>query len=238
MNFIEKISRGARDDLVHLQFQKFSRGEFRERAGIRAKFSGGKYTIFTSPEFGNELVREVAVKLGDSKTNVTGAIVSTADLTGKINFKEKKQFQGVKRYLLDGEMSGKEILNLLNEFPKAFFGLSFSAENGETTLKIKPKAPKSGKPSPKGSEEGPKIDFCKLITKDATLARGFVYEKPDFKEAEIRHTFVIEDMVIPEALKKEKDFAKVREGALRKGKIIRESTIDGVKVRKELGFEA
>ena len=35
-------------------------------------------------------------------------------------------------------------MKLLNEFPKAFFGLTFNA--GETELKIKAKAPKSGKP--------------------------------------------------------------------------------------------
>ena len=236
MNFIEKISKRESDDLVHLQFQRFSRGEFKNRAEIKAKNVKGKFTIFTSPEFGNEMVKIVAEKLGDKKTVVKGAIISTSDLTGKLNFKEKKQFQGVKKYLLENEMSGKEILGLLKEFPKAFFGLSFNAPWDETSLKIKPKAPKSGKPSAKDGV--PKIDFCKLITYDEKIGKGFVFESPNYKTAEITHTFVIKEIKVPEELKTEKDFAIIREKSIKRGKIVRESIIDGEKVLKEFEFEA
>lgn len=231
MNFIKKIVDGQIDDSVHLQFIKFSKGEFRDRAVINAKKSGNKYTINTSAEFGNELVREVAQKLGNNKTKVEGAIVSTLGLKGKIDFKEIKQFQGVKRYLLDKEMSGNEILDLIEMSPKAFFGLSFESEDSK--LKIKAKAPKSGKPG-KGDEK-PKADFCKLITTDAELGKNFVFEKPDFKKAEIVHTFFIEDIIIP---KNEKDFAKMRELAKRKGRIVRKAEIDGVEKISEIEFEA
>ena len=64
-----------------------------------------------------------------------------------------------------------EIIDLLNKFPKAFFALSFETED-ETKLKIKAKAPKSGKPGTKG-EEVPKPDFCKLITKDKKIVESF-----------------------------------------------------------------
>ncbi len=120
MNFIKKAIKGEVDESVHIQFQKFSKGEFRNRAIFKIKSSAGKYSISTSAEFANDLVRTMAEKLGENKTNITGAIVSTADLKGKIEFKEIKQFQGVKRYLIDKEMSGKEVLSLLNEFPKKF----------------------------------------------------------------------------------------------------------------------
>lgn len=234
MNFIKKVFEGKRDELVHLQFQKFSKGEFKNRALIRIKHSGSKFTINTSAEFANELVRMVAEKLGDSKTNVTGAIVSTNDLTGEIDFKEKKQFQGVKRYLIDNEFSGEEILNLLNKMPKTFFALSFSA--GENQLKIKAKAPKSGKPG-KGDEE-PKADFCKLVTTDAGIAKSFIFEDKEFKEANVKHTFFIDEIVIPDELKREKDFAVVREKSRRKGRIVREANIDGLVVKEEKEFEA
>ena len=180
VNFIKKIFDGKIDELVHLQFQKFSRGEFKEKAGISARNSKGKYVINTGSEFANEFVRDVAEKLGDEKTSVTGAVISTADLTGKIDFKTKKQFQGVKNYGIDKEMSGKEILKLLNDFPKTFFALSFSSK--DTELKIKPKAPMSGKPkAPKEGEERKKPDFCKIITTDKKLAESIVFENPDFK---------------------------------------------------------
>jgi len=234
MNFIKKVFDGKKDASTHLQFQKFSKGEFRYRAIIEAKKSKDKYTIKTSAEFANELVRDVAELLGEEKTNITGAIVSTSDLTGKIDFKDKKQFQGVKRYLIDKEMSGKEIVALLDEFPKTFFALTFDA--GETKLKIKPKAPKSGKPG-KG-DEAPKADFCSLKTKDKELGGSFIFEAEEFKTAKIHHTYFIENIIVPEELKKEEDFAKVREMSNRAGRIVRNVTIDEVEKNSETNFEA
>jgi len=238
MNFIKKIFDGEKEESIHLQFQKFSKGEFRNRALIRVKKTKDKFTIFTSAEFANGLVKNTAEKLGNEKTLVKGAIVSTNDLTGELNFKGKKQFQGVKRYLIENEMSGEEILKLLEKFPRAFFAISFDV--GETKLKIKPKAPKSGKPGSK-KEELPKIDFCKLITTDKQIGESFVFDtlqgtsKPDFKEAIIDHTFFIEDIVMP---KGETDYAKIREMAVRKGRIIRKSEIDGKEMIQEFKFEA
>ena len=215
MNFIKKAIDKEVNEPVHIQFQKFSKGEFRDRALIEGKKQGGgKYTIKTSAEFANDLVKIVAGKLGDEKTNVKGAIVSTSDLTGEIDFKEKKQFQGVKRYLIDNEMSGTEILGLLDKLPKTFFALTFNA--GDNQLKIKPKAPKSGKPG-KEKEGGPNADFCSLKTTDKSIAESFIFEKPDFTTAKINHTIFVERIVIPEELKGEKDFAKVREMSRRGG---------------------
>ena len=232
MNFIKKIVDGKIDDSVHLQFQKFSRGEFKDRAAIKVKKVKDKFTINTGAEFANELVRVMAEKLGKSEAKVTGAIVSTLDLTDKLEFKDKKQFQGVKRYIIDTKTTGENLIELLNDFPKAFFALSF--EVGEEKLKIKPKAPKSGKP--KQGEEGPKADFCKLITKDKNIGSSFIFEKEDFKNAEGSHTFVIENIILPET--EEKDFAKIRELAKRQGKIVRNITIDEVKTQEEYAFTA
>ena len=232
MNFIKKIFNKEMNEEVHLQFQKFSRGEFRDRALIVAKRTGNKYTINTSAEFANELVAEMAERLGHNSAKIMGAIVSTLNLN--IDYKEKKQFKGVKRFLIEKKMTGQEIIELIKNYPKAFFALSFEADG--SILKVKPKAPKSGKPSSKG-EDAPKADFCKLITNDKSFAEDFVFERQEFKQAEIKHTFIIEEIVVPETLKKEKDFALVREKALRKGKIIREGKIDGQNIRKEAEFE-
>lgn len=232
MNFIKKVFDGKTDNSVHLQFQKFSKGEFKDRALIKAKASGDKYTITTSTEFANELVKAMAKRLGSNGASITGAIISTADLSGELEFENKKQFQGVKKYILEKEMSGSDILNLLNKFPKSFFALSF--EVGNDKLKIKPKAPKSGKPGSKG-EEGPKADFCRLVTSDPEIAKSFVFEKPNFKDAEINHTFLINELILP---KDEEDYAKIREIAKRKGKIIREAKIDSQTLKSEKDFVA
>lgn len=231
MNFIKKIFDKKPDELTHLQFQKFSRGEFRNKALINAKKTKEKFTITTSGEFVNEMVRKVAEELGNIKTKVTGAIISTSDLTGEIDFQDKKQFQGVKKYLIEKEFSGEEILKLLNRFPKTFFALSFESKNSR--LKIKPKAPTSGKSS-KG-DKAQKADFCRIITTDKELGTSFVFEKPDFKEAKISHTFIITELILP---KGETDYVKIREMAKRKGKIIRDAVIDGKNIKKEFDFEA
>lgn len=231
MNFIKKIFDNKVDEEVHLQFQKFSKGEFRQRACIQTKNSADKYTIFAGPEFANGLVRNIAEKLGNARTNITGVVVSTSDLTGQLDFKSKKQFMGIKQYGIEKEMSGNEIIVLLNKLPKAFFALSF--KGGDSELKIKPKAPKSAKPSTK-EDDTIKVNFCKLITTDKKLALEFVFEG-EFKRANIKHTFLINDIVQPQG---EKDFAKIREMAKRKGKIVRETDIDGKKSRVEKDFSA
>jgi len=238
MNFIKKIVDKRVDESVHLQFQKFSKGEFRDRAMIEAKKTGKGYAIKTSAEFANGLIRDVAEILGNNKTKVTGTIVSTVNLKEIPEFAkilaqvEVKQFQGVKRFMINNEFSGNEIIRMLDVFPKAFFALSFSV--GETQLKIKPKAPKSGKPG-KESEDGPKVDFCSLKTDKDEIGKCFIFENPNFKEAKINHTFFVEQIIMPEG---EKEFAKIREMAKRKGKIVRKALIDGKEVVININFEA
>lgn len=237
MNFIQKLVKEEVDELVHLQFQKFSKGEFKNRAVIESKKSANKWTIKTSAEFANDLIFIVASELGDKITDVGGAIISTVNLKEIPEFKnflasaEMKQFQGVKRFIINQKMTGKEITHLLKTFPKAFFGLSFNSNQSQ--LKIKAKAPKSGKPG-KGDEE-PKADFCNLKTENKKIVEEFIFESPNFKEAKINHTFLINDIILP---KGENDYAKMREMAKRKGKIIRKYSIDGKEGIKEINFEA
>ena len=239
-SFIKKIFDGKseNDILVHNQFQKYSRGEFKNKAMMNFGKSKDRYSVITSSEFANELVRAVAERIGNARVKVTGGIITTADLTGQLDFSDKKQFMGIKQYVIDKEMSGHEILAMCDKFPLAFTALSFVAPDG-TELKIKPKAPKSAKPSTKDGSEAPKVDFCKLYTKDEALARAFVFDKEidlkNVKKAEINNNFVIEDIILP---KEEKDFAKMREFAKRKGKVLRVIKIDGREIKKEAGFLA
>ena len=235
MNFIKKVFDKKPDEDVHSQFQKFSRGEFKNRAIVKVKKVKDKYTISTTAEFANEFVRLIAERLGNGKTKVIGAMISTADLGKEIDFKTKKQFMGVKQYGIEKEMSGNEIINLLEKFPKVFFALTFDSGKGDI-LKIKAKAPKSAKP--KNKDESPVPDFCKLITNDEKIAQDFVWEKSDFKLAEIFHDFIIDSIVIPDSIKNERDFAIVREKSLRKGKIVRRGAIDEKAFKTETEFEA
>lgn len=231
-SFVKKIFEDNIDEQVHLQFEKFSRGEFRDKALINAKKSKGTYNISTTSEFAAEFVRGMAEKLGSRKTEITGIIVSTRDLAGEFEFKDKKQFMGIKQYVICQEMSGNEIISLLDRFPRCFFGLSFDVDGSE--LKIKPKAPKSAKPSTK-SDEKPKVDFCKLKTPDSKLAHGVLFDVKEFKKVEISHKFQITDIILPKGVD---DPKKMREMAQRRGKIIREVNVDGMVAKEEKEFIA
>jgi len=240
-SFIKKIFEGNSkgDELVHSQFQKFSKGEFKNKAMIVGKFSKGIFSIGTTAEYAKDLVIAFAEKLGNEKTSVTGALISALDLTG-FDYVEKKSAIGVRKYIIDSELSGNEILDLCKKVNKAFFGLSFSV--GDSELKIQPKSPKSAKGTSGAKKEGEKLkaDFCKLKTSDKSIIDNLIFdaEAKSFKRIEISHDFIIKDIVIPEELKKEKDFAIIREKSLRKGKIIRKLNIGGKSIIKEKDFEA
>lgn len=238
-SFIKKIFDGKTDEFVHLQFQKFSRGEFRDRALIKVKESGGKFTIDTTSEYARELARAIGEKLGNNKTQVTGALISALDIQG-FKYEERKMAMGVRKYMINREMTGKEIVDLCDNFTKAFIALSFKV--GDDELKIKDKSPKSAKGAGSAKKEDAdlKIDFCKLKTTDRRLVEGLVFDKEAIgaKKLEVKHNFIITEIVIPQELKNEKDFAIIREKSLRKGKIIRELDIDGKKVKKEIEFAA
>lgn len=221
--FIKKIFEGKGDEFVHLQFQKFSKGVFEKRALVKIKNSKGKYSIATTSEYAREIIITLAEELGENKTQVTGALISALKLEG-FDYKEKKSAIGINKYLIDKEMSGNELKELCLKIPKAFFGLNFKTSYSD--LKIKPKSPKSTK-SASSTKEDVKIDFCKIKTTNKEIVRNFLFDfEDDFKNAEIHHDFLINEIVIPEEMKKEKDFAKIRENSQRKGKIVRKIKID------------
>ena len=198
----------------------------------RIKNSNGKYSIQTGYEYANELVNMVAKKLGENKTVVTGAVITTKDLNGVIDYERKKQFMGVKQYVINKELSGNEILSIMDNAPNSFFALSFIS--GSDELKIKPKAPNSGKPSTKG-DEGAKSDFCKIKTSDKNIVSEIIFETPNFKEAEVFHEYHITEIILPEG---EKEPGRMRELAKRKGKILRRAVIDGNEKISEKEFVA
>ena len=120
----------------------------------------------------------------------------------------------------------------MNKFPKAFFALSFSLKN--YTLKIKPKAPKSGKPAKKGDEDV-KADFCSLKTSDNSIINDLFFDNKNFKEIQIKHQININEIILPKGIS---DPIKMRELAKRKGIISRIIKSDGNSTTKEKEFEA
>lgn len=226
--FIKKIFEGKSDEIVHVQFQKFSRGVFKDKALIKASRSAKGFSVATTADYANDLVRAMAEKLGSEKTPVTGPIVSTMKLKEMPAFQALladctiKQFAGVKQHMVNKELTGTELIHYLNAAPDAFFALSFTV--GESILKIKEKAPKSAKPGT--SESGPKIDFCSLKTPDELLVRSLLFDMPaQWKSIVANHTYTITDIELPANATTPEAMRRL---ATRKGTITRTLVIDGM----------
>lgn len=225
--FIKNLFEGKNPEELQQDFLKFSRGDFKDRYLIEAKNQKDRVVIKTSSEFANYLVRTCIENSNEKEINVSGVIVSTFDIREKMGGfvfnpeEEVKQFMGIKQLKVNGKISTEKLIKVMDMFPRGFFALSFSV--GKSELKIKPKAPKSAKPSTKGDKEvGP--DFCMIKTSDSSIIRELLFDCSTFKEVKIRHTIKIKEIVYP---KNEKDPIKARENSRRSGEIIRHRVIDG-----------
>jgi len=235
-SFLKKIFTGKKDDEVHSEFIKFSKGVFDNRYLLEGKKQADRYSVKTSAELANFLVRKCLEKV-NGKVAIKGIIVSTLDLRkekGQLFEPDEKikQFMGIKQLIVNTTLEPQKVLDVMDKYPKAFFALSFKTDNFE--LKIKEKAPKSAKPSNKGDAE-PKAEFCSLKTKDMDIISDLFFDFPMFKEIKIKHTIQINEIILPRG---EKDPVKIRALAIRKGKMIRKIIVDGKNATEEKDFEA
>ncbi len=228
---MKKIFLKQIDDEVHLDFLKFGRGEFRNKYLVESKKQKDAWNIKTGSEYANLLVRRCLEKV-NGLISVKGVIVSTLKIEAP--FIEKiKQFMGVKQAVVSGEIDKQQLLDLMNQYPRAFFALTFKGDSFE--LKIKPKAPKSAKPSTSGEKEV-RADFCSLKTNDKDLVKELIFDYDDFKTIIINHTIKITSIIYPQEqnLKPE----EIREKSKRKGNVLRHVVVDGKVFDEEVEFVA
>ncbi len=231
---IKKIFNKEFDEEVHSDFLKFGKGEFQDKYLIEAKKQKDKWTIKTGPEFANHFVK-MLLKGVSGTIPMKGVIVTTLKLESEIGFPIKKvgNFQGVRKIEIDTDVSPLEVLGLMEKYPRVFFALSFNVNGND--LKIKPKAPKSAKPSA-GDKEA-KAEFCSLKTSDSKIVKDIFFDYPDFDEISIRHTIKVNEMIYPAnvaSLKPE----EVRLQSKRKGVVVRNMVINGANKVSEAGFVA
>ncbi len=233
MSVIKKIFSGVRDDEVHADFTKYSRGVFANKYLVEVKKQKDKLSIKTSAEFVNYIVKE-CLKEVRGEFDVKGVIVATFDVSKEAQFPVQriKQFMGIKQAVIECKTTSDKIIELMNKYPKAFFALTFSTPHSE--LKVKAKAPKSAKPAATGDKE-PVAEFLSLKTTNQIIADDLLFGIGKFKELSIKHVLNINEIVIP---KGENDPVKMRENAIRKGTIKRIMKVDDNITEKEIEFEA
>ena len=231
---IRKIFDGVFDDEVHLAFLRFGRGQYKNKYLLQGKRQVKNWVIKTSMEYANFLVRSCLEKV-DGHVAVKGIIISTLDLKDDIEFEVKKisNFQGVKKYVIDTEVEPSKVLDLMNKYPKIFFALSFKGD--DFVLKIKAKAPKSGKAG-KGDDK-PVADFCSLKTKDKAILDELFFGVRNFENVSINHTINVTDVIYPANMEDLKP-TEIRELAKRKGIISRIVDVDGIIKTSETEFAA
>ena len=232
---MKKIFDGTFDAEVHANFLKFGRGEYKNKYLLEGKRQAKKWAVKAGAEYANLLVRKCLEKI-DGVVEVKGVIVSTLDLREEISFEvsKVKNFQGVRKHVIDGEVEPAQIFALMDKYPKAFFALTFKGEG--FVLKIKPKAPADGKKG-KNKDEGPSADFCSLKTEDRGIIDYLFFRVGEFSEVKINHTINVTDIVYPDNMDELKP-TEVRELAKRKGVVIRNATVDGKLQVSEAEFVA
>ncbi|MEM4181612.1 MAG: hypothetical protein QXX68_00445 [Candidatus Pacearchaeota archaeon] len=231
---IKKIFEGNFDNDVHLDFLKYSKGIFNKKYLLEVKNSKKGLQIKTGPEFANYFVKKGLELANSSKVDLKGIIVSTLDINIPFS-KEKKQFMGIKQYKVNGNFNSNEVLEFIKQNPKIFFALSFSLPNYE--LKIKPKMPKSPKPSNKVEDEDEiSPNFCSLKTNLREVIEEMLFEvKEEFQHVSVEHIIQVDEIIYPEGYQKMKP-EEIREKSKRKGKIIRKLIIDGKEKVSEASF--
>jgi hypothetical protein len=214
-SFIKKVLTGESDEDSHRYFLRFGKGDYKRRFLINLS-KGAKIKVKTSFEFANDLVMFVnEIK----KLKFSGKVLSRDKVEGK----DGKKKGGVFVY---------EVANAsLDEFKNVYYYL-LDVEDSEVVLKIKKKLPKPGKDEEK-IDEG----FCSLLIEQkywTALKNKFFWDVPECKKASIEHELIINEIVVP---KGEKDPAKIRELAKRKGTIVRKMVVDDKESSKEIPFE-
>ena len=232
MNFIKKVVEGKIDENVHRQFTRFGKGEYGGRF-LLSLWKTKKIKIKSSFEFANDLVA-LCSEFGNCK--VSGIVMSKENISNimkekniEANSESKKGGLYYQNNIPNQELSGDQLKELEEN---SYFTL-LDLEGEGFKLKIKKKLPKPGK-----NED--KIDgrFCQLEVDEKfylKIKEDLFWDVPDAKKINIKHKIIVESIIMPEG---EKDFAKIRELAKRKGNIIREAEIDEQKIIKEYGFEA
>ncbi len=220
MNFIKKIFLGKEDESVHKQFVRFGKGIYGRRALLNL-WKTKNIKVKSSFEYANDFVLFVA---GLGEVSFSGNVWSKEqlpELSGKK--KESKWIYEVSNF------PSKKI----KEIASNVYSFLLNGDGNGIKLRIKNKLPKPGK------SEG-KIDdkFCQMELDEKyfnAVKEDFLWDLPECKKASVEHTFIIKDIITP---KGETDYAKIREMAKRKGKIVRITNVDGKEMKTEKDFEA
>lgn len=230
MNFIKKIFDGNIDEDVHLQFIRFGKGVYKKRF-LLGLWRTKKIKVKTSFEFANDLAL-LCSGFGDCK--VSGMVLSIkniSDIMSKNNIKGNSEAKKGGAYYQNNIPNQELKREQLIELEKESYSVLLDIEGDGFKLNVKKKLPKPGKSEKKIDDK-----FCQLEADEKYYSRikeDLFWDMPEVKKINISHEVIIDEIISP---KEEKDYAKIRKMAKRKGKIIRKAIIDEKEIIKEKEF--
>ena len=221
MNFIRELFEGdSEHEWIHNKFIKYSKGEF-PGPYISVKKAGAFLKINSSADYVNILGMLLAGTFSGT-LKVEGSILSKEKIdtyieTIGLDIGKARKKKGAFTYKVTGEVDSKALAELYSRLMGGTLLLNLSG--GKVNLKVKKKLPKPG------SKRNEKFCTGRLGQNDRILAElCFDVDIGKFKEIEISHTYIIDEIVIPEDCK---DFSLARALAKRKGSVKRSVTVDG-----------
>ncbi|MFP4112059.1 MAG: hypothetical protein ACLFUO_03595 [Candidatus Woesearchaeota archaeon] len=223
INFIKNIWNNDVDEVAHAKFVRYGKGEFvKEEFKIKA---GSKIQVWAGFEYVEVLFRMMA-EVVTEPGSVKGTIVSKQDIKSKFDELgiEPKKITG-KKYTVEETLDPEQFKKFVDTFSEYYMLLK--AKSGNNEIKTKTSVPKPGKLVEKFASA--KFDKSALDM----IKKEFLFDHDgNFKEAVINHTYRIDDIIVDESLV-EKDPARARLEAKRKGTLIRKSVVDGEEVTEE-----
>ncbi|HLC22202.1 MAG TPA: hypothetical protein VJJ79_00325 [Candidatus Nanoarchaeia archaeon] len=222
MNFLKDLCQGKKDDYIHQQFTRFGRGDYKRL--IFTIRRSKNLSVHASYDFANELFHIAAMHCKENVA-VKGKIVTNYNFEKEVTAEKFSKRGKMYTAEINGTYSPKQLQEMYETFKNHHLLLSFKGDSIRLSCK-------TGLPKP-GSE--PKDNFCSA-TLPVECVDEFAFDfENNFGRVDIVHTLHIDDVVIPKEY--QNDFAQARIHAIRKGKLIREITIDGNQVRKEYPLE-
>lgn len=224
MNFIKSIAEKRPDDRAHRKFTRYSAGEFEKeeftvKRGARAiQLSAGFEYLDVFMELMASLITETA--------SLKGVIVSREKIGDELHALgiEPTKVTG-KKYTIESNLSPATLRELVKRLTAPFLLLNVSS--GSYSIKVKKSIPKPGKLQEK-------FVTMKLEAKDwGRVKQEFLFDvAKDCKQASIKHTYIIEEITAPKEYRSDPENARLC--AQRRGRILRELTIDGEIKKSEI----
>jgi len=225
MNFIRKIYEKNIDEKTHQKFVRYSIGEFEKE-----EFMIKKGSSFVQIKAGFEyldVMFDLMAQCVNENVLLNGVIVTKNKIINELNEFgiEPKKVTG-KKYTIQETMSKEKFKEFVNKFNSNF--LLLNVKSGKYSISVKKSIPKPGKLVEK-------FVTAKFDLKDLDLIKKeflFDIKVDNFKDISIKHTYFIDEIIIPDEFKNNPEEARLN--AKRKGRIIRKIGIDGKTEEKEI----